>query len=71
MHAGDGDLPGYGAADFLPADRGIGFLAATVRHMLAELEMPRVNLIGSCFGGAIALRFAPLSRTCGEAGWWG
>jgi len=52
------DLPGYGTADFLPADHGIDFLAATVRHMLAELDMPRVNLIGSCFGGAIALRFA-------------
>ena len=52
------DLPGYGAADFLPADRGIDFLAANVRHMLGELAMPRVNLVGSCFGGAIALRFA-------------
>ena len=52
------DLPGYGAADFLPARYGIDFLAATVRHMLTELGMPRVNLVGACFGGAIALRFA-------------
>ncbi|WP_328537203.1 alpha/beta fold hydrolase [Streptomyces sp. NBC_00344] len=52
------DLPGYGAADFLPVGHGLDFLAANVRHMLAELAMPRVNLIGSCFGGAIALRFA-------------
>ncbi|MEV6792620.1 alpha/beta hydrolase [Streptomyces sp. NPDC051320] len=52
------DLPGYGAADFLPVEHGIDFLAANVRHMLTELAMPRVNLVGSCFGGAIALRFA-------------
>ncbi len=52
------DLPGYGAADFLPADRGMDFLADTVRHMLTALALPRVNLVGSCFGGAVALRFA-------------
>jgi pimeloyl-ACP methyl ester carboxylesterase len=52
------DLPGYGEADFLPVGYDLGFLAATVRHMLTELSMPRVNLVGSCFGGAIALRFA-------------
>lgn len=52
------DLPGYGAADFLPAEHGLDFLAANVRHMLVELGMPRVNLVGSCFGGAVALRFA-------------
>jgi pimeloyl-ACP methyl ester carboxylesterase len=52
------DLPGYGAADFLPASHGLDFLAANVRCMLQELAMPEVNLVGSCFGGAIALRFA-------------
>lgn len=52
------DLPGYGAADFLPVRYGIDFLAATVRHMLTELGVGRVNLVGACFGGAIALRFA-------------
>lgn len=52
------DLPGYGEADFLPAGHGLDFLSATVRHMLRELAMPRVNLVGSCFGGAVALRFA-------------
>ncbi|MEK8145497.1 alpha/beta fold hydrolase [Streptomyces sp. M10(2022)] len=55
------DLPGYGTADFLPVDHGIDFLAANVRHMLGELDMPKVNLVGSCFGGAIALRFAQQS----------
>jgi pimeloyl-ACP methyl ester carboxylesterase len=52
------DLPGYGAADFLPATHGLDFLAANVRHLLTELSMPEVNLLGVCFGGAIALRFA-------------
>jgi pimeloyl-ACP methyl ester carboxylesterase len=52
------DLPGYGSADFLPTSYGIDFLAATVRHMLTELGVGRVNLVGACFGGAIALRFA-------------
>lgn len=52
------DLPGYGEADFLPVGHGLDFLAATVRHLLTELDMPQVNLVGSCFGGAIALRFA-------------
>ncbi|KUJ64704.1 alpha/beta hydrolase [Streptomyces albus subsp. albus] len=52
------DLPGYGAADFLPARYGMDFLAATVRQLLLELGLRTVNLIGVCFGGAIALRFA-------------
>lgn len=52
------DLPGYGEADFLPASHGMDFLAANVRHMFEELDVPRANLVGSCFGGAIALRFA-------------
>ncbi|WP_406002739.1 alpha/beta fold hydrolase [Streptomyces sp. NBC_00829] len=52
------DLPGYGDADFLPAMYGIDFLAATVRHLLHALDVPRVNLVGACYGGAISLRFA-------------
>jgi pimeloyl-ACP methyl ester carboxylesterase len=52
------DLPGYGAADFLPAEYDLDFLAAAIRHMLTELDMPRVNLVGCCFGGGIAVRFA-------------
>ncbi|MEU6175216.1 alpha/beta hydrolase [Streptantibioticus parmotrematis] len=52
------DLPGYGEADPLPTRYGMDFLAAAARHMLHELDMPRVNLLGACFGGAIALRFA-------------
>ncbi|MBY8878277.1 alpha/beta fold hydrolase [Actinacidiphila acidipaludis] len=52
------DLPGYGAADFLPAGYGIDFLADAVRHLVAAHRLTRVNLVGACFGGAIALRFA-------------
>lgn len=52
------DLPGYGTADFLPARYGLDFLAANVRNMLTELAMPQVNLVGACFGGAVAVRFA-------------
>ncbi|MGA5499306.1 alpha/beta fold hydrolase [Streptomyces cinereoruber] len=52
------DLPGYGDSDFLPVSFGIDFLSGTVRHLLEELRIPRVNLVGACFGGAVGLRFA-------------
>ncbi|MFJ1750738.1 alpha/beta fold hydrolase [Streptomyces sp. NPDC088116] len=52
------DLPGYGTADFLPAFYGVDFLAATIRHLLGELGVPRVNLIAACYGGAVGMRFA-------------
>lgn len=52
------DLPGYGSADFLPAHYGIDFLADAVQHMLAEIDVPRVNLFGGCFGEVVGLRFA-------------
>lgn len=52
------DLPGYGEADFLPSHYGLDFLATAVHHLLTELGMARVNLLGACFGGGIALRFA-------------
>ncbi|RKN08058.1 alpha/beta hydrolase [Streptomyces radicis] len=52
------DLPGYGDADFLPARHGPDFLAGAVAHMLGELRLERVNLVGVCYGGMVALRFA-------------
>ena len=58
------DLPGYGEADFLPAGYGLDFLAACVRHMMQELSVHRANVIGSCFGGAIAVRFAQHHPDC-------
>ncbi|MGI8310862.1 alpha/beta fold hydrolase [Saccharopolyspora hattusasensis] len=52
------DLPGYGSADFLPARHGIDFLASAVCHTLELLGIARVNLLGACYGAAVALRFA-------------
>lgn len=52
------DLPGYGGSDFLPARYDIDFLADAVQHMLAEIDVPEVNLFGGCFGEVVGLRFA-------------
>lgn len=58
------DLPGYGDADFLPVRYGLDFLAGAVHHTLLSLGMARVNLVGACFGGAIAARLAQQHPTC-------
>lgn len=55
------DLPGYGDSEFLPSRHGMDFLAEAVRHLLVSLGLTRVNLIGACFGGAIATRLAQSS----------
>ncbi|MEU6121321.1 alpha/beta hydrolase [Streptomyces sp. NPDC047123] len=52
------DLPGFGDADFLPAEHGIDFLAECAHHMLRELGLGPVNLYAGCYGGAIGLRLA-------------
>lgn len=52
------DLPGYGSADFLPASYGLDFLSDCVHHMVSQLAVGRAHIIGSCFGGAVALRYA-------------
>lgn len=52
------DLPGYGSADFLPARYGMDFLSDCVHHMVDQLSVGSAHIIGSCFGGAIALRYA-------------
>lgn len=52
------DLPGYGSADFLPARYDMDFLTDAVRHMVDDLGLHRANVVGVCFGAAIALRFA-------------
>lgn len=54
------ELPGFGAADALPAHYGYDFLAAALRHLLDTLGMRGANLLGTCYGGAIALRCAQL-----------
>ncbi|MEW1563116.1 alpha/beta fold hydrolase [Streptomyces sp. NPDC093509] len=52
------DLPGFGDADFLPAEHGIDFLAECAAHMLRELGLGPVNLHAGCYGGAVGLRLA-------------
>lgn len=52
------DLPGYGTADFLPSRYGVDFLADATRHLLDELGVRRVNLVGACYGGAVGVRLA-------------
>lgn len=52
------ELPGFGSADPLPADYGYDFLAAALRHLLDTLGIPAANLLGTCYGGAVALRCA-------------
>ncbi|MFJ3496620.1 alpha/beta fold hydrolase [Streptomyces sp. NPDC086091] len=52
------ELPGFGAADPLPPEYGYDFLAAALRHLLVELDLSGANLLGTCYGGAIALRCA-------------
>jgi pimeloyl-ACP methyl ester carboxylesterase len=48
------DLPGSGTADMLPARYGLEFLADAVAHMLAELRLPPVNVMGGSYGSLIA-----------------
>ncbi|MET7458465.1 alpha/beta hydrolase [Streptomyces sp. NPDC005574] len=54
------ELPGFGAADALPPHHGYDFLAGALRHLLVELDIGSANLLGTCYGGAIALRCAQL-----------
>lgn len=52
------ELPGYGDADPLPVEHGMGFLADAVRHAVDTLSLGPVNVFGACFGASIALRLA-------------
>lgn len=52
------ELPGFGSADVLPDAHGYDFLAAALRHLLEDLGIEAANLLGTCYGGAIALRCA-------------
>ncbi|MGH7750511.1 MAG: alpha/beta fold hydrolase, partial [Candidatus Dormibacteria bacterium] len=52
------DLPGSGAADDLSSDYGFDFLADCLKHLLDELDIPRVNLVGVSYGGSIGYEFA-------------
>ncbi|ARQ71590.1 alpha/beta fold hydrolase [Streptomyces marincola] len=48
------DLPGWGAADGLPARYGYDFLAAALEHLLTGLGLARVNLVGTSYGSLVA-----------------
>jgi pimeloyl-ACP methyl ester carboxylesterase len=52
------DLPGCGCADSLSSDYGFDFLADCLNHLLDELSIPRINLVGVSYGGSIAYEFA-------------
>ncbi len=52
------DLPGSGTADDLSSDYGFDFLADCLNHLLDELAIPRINLVGVSYGGSIAYEFA-------------
>ncbi|CAL9317465.1 MULTISPECIES: alpha/beta hydrolase [unclassified Streptomyces] len=52
------DLPGTGVADDLPAHEGFDTLADAALHLLDELGLPRVNVLGASYGVPIAYRMA-------------
>lgn len=52
------DLPGSGCADSLSGDYGFDFLADCLNHLLDELGILRINLVGVSYGGSIAYEFA-------------
>lgn len=54
------DLPGWGAADTLPADYDIDFLADTLRQALDELGVARVDMAVGSYGAMIGYRLAQL-----------
>ncbi|MCN9243673.1 alpha/beta hydrolase [Streptomyces sp. RY43-2] len=52
------DLPGWGASPVLPEHYGTDFLADALGHMLDDLGLPSVNLVGGSYGSAVAYRLA-------------
>ncbi|MGW7100109.1 alpha/beta fold hydrolase [Streptomyces sp. NPDC054838] len=52
------DLPGTGDADDLPEEDGFDTLATVALHLLDELDLPRVNVLGASYGAPIAYRLA-------------
>jgi len=52
------DLPGWGAADTLPAAYGADTLAGSLERMLDDLGTGPVNLLASSYGSSIAYRLA-------------
>ncbi|HWH32960.1 MAG TPA: alpha/beta fold hydrolase [Egibacteraceae bacterium] len=54
------DLPGHGESANPPGDYSLGAYAASLRDLLALLDVPRVTLVGHSLGGGIALQTAYL-----------
>lgn len=54
------DLPGHGESDNPPGDYSLGAYAATLRDLLALLDVPRATVVGHSLGGGIALQTAYL-----------
>lgn len=54
------DPPGMGRSDVLPADVGLDFLAHTIRQVLDESGIGRVNIVAASYGTPAAYRFAQL-----------
>ncbi|MFE5484691.1 alpha/beta fold hydrolase [Streptomyces sp. NPDC056527] len=52
------DLPGWGASPVLPEHYGSDFLADALGHMLDDLGLTSVNLLGGSYGSAVAYRLA-------------
>ncbi|MEU1801554.1 alpha/beta hydrolase [Streptomyces sp. NPDC019937] len=52
------DLPGWGQADVLPEEHGVESLADALDHMLDEVGLDVVNVVGGSYGTAIAYTFA-------------
>lgn len=52
------DLPGSGAADPLPAEYGLEFLADALHHTVVDIGLPPLNVMGGSYGGAVAYRLA-------------
>ncbi|WP_033347502.1 alpha/beta fold hydrolase [Kitasatospora aureofaciens] len=52
------DLPGTGTADDLPEEEGFDTLAAAALHLLDDLGLARVNVLGASYGAPIAYRMA-------------
>ncbi|MBB5867744.1 pimeloyl-ACP methyl ester carboxylesterase [Allocatelliglobosispora scoriae] len=54
------DPPGWGRADLLPPEADIDYLAETLRRLLDDLGLDRINIAGGSHGSATAFRFAQL-----------
>jgi pimeloyl-ACP methyl ester carboxylesterase len=52
------DLPGWGAADTLPARYGIDFLVEALHRVLVDADLPPLHIGSGSYGTAIAYRLA-------------